>query len=185
MYKCPVTKKIVLEESDIKIGEIYKKGKENYLVLEIRNVDNKVRSFTKEDIEKYGEYRIENTLRMCLCKKTTELNTQNFWNILPSSFQYKHNQDSFNKILELSDEEMSEIITAIEEKEEDFQFDKHITFEDKSEISIIFKDKFLFVELFDKNGNEIETRKLKRIDFEQKIQLKNGNNKYSFIIVEK
>lgn len=184
MYKCPVTNKIILEESDIKIGEIYKKGKNNYLVLKIKDVDNKVKNYNQNDIEKYGEYRIYK-LRVCICKKTTELNTKNIWQIVPSSFQYKHNQDSFNKILELSDEEMSELTSALEEKDETFNFDKSITFDDETEISITFKDKVLVIELLDKDGNEVETKKIKKIDFEEKIQLKNGNNKYSFIIVEK
>ncbi len=185
MFNCPITNKITLEESDIIIGQIYKKGKDNFLVLGIKDIKHKVKSFSKEDIQKYGEFRLETTLRMCVCKKTTELNSKKFYNILPSSFQYNHNQDSFNKILEISSENMSDIISALEENDNSFYFEKFISYDDQTEISFIFKDKNLNISLIDKDGNEVDNKNIKKIDFEHKFQLKNNKNKYSFIIIEK
>lgn len=48
MFNCPITNKITLEKSDIIIGQIYKKGKDNFLVLGIKDIKHKVKSSQKK-----------------------------------------------------------------------------------------------------------------------------------------
>lgn len=183
MFKCPSTNRIIMEAEDIKIGEIYKHGKENFLILSIEERDNKIKTYTQKDIETYGEYRTVQTV-YCICKKTTELDSRKQYMIVPGKFSYKHTQDKFNKILYLTETEMKEIGDTLEEKDETFIFEKDVEFDNGFTLNLSLKDAKLRLELLNENGDSISEKNLKSIDFDQKVTLKNNKEMYSMILLE-
>lgn len=182
MFKCPIRKTPILEASDIKIGEIYRCGKENYLVLKIEDRANKIRTYTPKDIEKYGEFKTVMST-YCVCKKTTELDSKNYL-VQPSKLQYKFKQDKYNKILNITEEEMNELYEAIEEKNKNYFFDKEIEFENGYVLNLSYIENNLTLELINNNGDIEDSKKLKSIDFQQKLTLKTNKERYSLIILE-
>lgn len=183
MVMCPIRNTPILEASDIKIGEIYRNGKENYLVLKVEKKPNKIKNYIKKDIEQYGEYRTV-MVDTCVCKKTTELDSKKIYFVPPSKLQYKFNQNKFNKILNITEEELIELNDAIEEKNKDYIFDKEVEFDNGYVLNLKFCENKLSIELLNNNGESVDFKKLKSIDFEQKLTLKKEKEKYSLIILE-
>jgi hypothetical protein len=175
--------KLYYEFDDIKIGEIYKSGKENFLVVKKGSYQHKVRNFTKAQKEEHGgEYRICVNNEGVFCKKTTDLNGSTYV-FSPSKFTVTLTSDKFNKILYLSEELMSEMIDSVNTKNSDLELSFELIFDDNIILDISFHNNALHLSLISNDGNILKEKIIKKFDFNKKLSLKFKNKTFSFMFL--
>jgi hypothetical protein len=155
------------EKEDLVIGELYKRGKNNFLLLKFKEI--KISE---------NKYRTD-----CICRNTK---TGQISSLVPSMFNVKIDTNSFNKTLQISDEDMSNIIIGIDEKNisEYKQFEIDFS-NDEQDISIIIEtleNKIRFE--LDIDGDCVAEKTTKIVDFYKKYTLKHNNLSYSFQFIE-
>jgi len=172
--------KFCYEVEDLTIGQIYKSGKQNFLLLKIKEV--KIETTNLNYAPKGYYFRHD-----CYCRNTK---TGQKVILVPGMFEVPIKEDKFNKIIKISEEDMTDIISGIEEKNivnykqyEVYFYD--INKENDEEVSLLVEtlSDRLRIEL-SINGDCIIEKNVKKIDFYKKISLKHNEKTYSFQFVE-
>jgi len=172
--------KLYYEAEDIVVGEIYKRGREAFLVKKI--------SFDKWKIKNYGEDKEETPWNVVEGWRVHALKLSNedkrISVLRPGQFDYQYNQDKFNRIIEMTNDEMEEIHEGdLVGKGWDVYFNEQKTIS----ISLEITDKGSLFQLIDWEGNEqvLAKKKVRELTFGKKYSLKDKEGKtYSVIIQE-
>jgi len=171
---------------DLVIGETYKYGKENYIILEIKEHSHKVKNYGKKKEELGTEYRMV-TATFAFCRKTTDLDSGTIYIMAADKFEVKVTRNSTNQILYVSEEDMSEINDALENNNKDYTNSFVTEFkEDKLDFYCSVENGKVFYSLSDENG-ELISKKTATFDFNKKLILKHPTTKksYSIYLLEK
>lgn len=144
------------EIEDIKIGEIYSRGHNKYIVKDIKEITRTLKDFEKKD----PDATYKSTTTFCICKKTTDLNGPNIL-LVPEQFNVTPKTDSFQQIIFINDEDMSDIISNITDGiEQEYMFD--VSFDDGISFHIHILNNIIYYFLEDENGYDLARKSTKK-----------------------
>ena len=154
--------------------------------MEIKEHSHKVKNYGKKKEELGTEYRMV-TATFAFCKKTTDLENDTIYIMASDKFEVKINSNSTNQILYVSEDDMSEINEALEDKDKDYTNIFVTEFkEDKLDFYCLIENGKVIYSLLDED-NELISKKTSSFDFNKKLILKHPttNKNYSiYLLVE-